>query len=413
MKAEIITIGTEILIGDITNTNGPFVSKLLTEKGFEVEYHTSIRDNRADMLDAFHRAFDRSDVIFICGGLGPTNDDITREVTAEALGLKVVKSDEAYQMLKEHFEANGYTFSESNLRQANVIEGSKVIKNHHGTAPGLFLSINGKYIFLVPGPPSEFRPMVKEIINKYLPVQESEILSHSLYVMLLGESNVERKIRELFLENDHIDINTFAKSGEVEIKIIATSHSLEDRDHVHEEMNEVIKVLKSEFGSYIYSEGKDTLMAKLIYELRKRNETVSFAESITGGLLAHRLIEVPNSSKVFESGFITYSNEAKMKTLNVSKEVLDTYGAVSSQCAGEMSRGLYEHTKSTYALATTGEAGPVTSEDKPVGLVYFSICKDGIEIANEELHLSGSRKEIQSRAATKAISTLLYKILGG
>ncbi len=413
MKAEVITIGTEILIGDITNTNGPYVSKLLTEKGFEVEFHTSIRDNRDDMLDAFKRSFDRSDVIFICGGLGPTNDDITREVTAEALGLKVIKSEEAFLMLKEHFEANGYTFSESNLRQANVIEGSTVIKNFHGTAPGLFLNLDGKNIFLVPGPPSEFRPMIKEIVNKYLPIQETEILSHSLYIMLLGESNVERKIREMNLENDHIEINTFAKSGEVEVKIIATSNSANNRDEVHREMNEIIRALKEEFGAYIFGEGDISIVARLIHELREREQTVSFAESITGGLLAHRLTEVPNSSKVFESGFVTYSNEAKMETLGVSGEVLDTYGAVSYQCASEMSRGLYGRTKSTYAIATTGEAGPVTSEDKPVGLVYFSIRKDGVEIVNEELHLGGSRNEIQSRAATKAISTLLYKILGG
>lgn len=407
MKAEVITIGTEILVGAITNTNGPYISRLLTDVGIDVCYHQSIRDDKEDIKTAVKTAINRADIIFLCGGLGPTKDDMTKEMVAEALGLKIVYDKQAMEYLKTHFRNKKYEMTKNNMKQAYIIENSRIIKNNNGTAPGAYLMYNKRHLYLLPGPPREFEPMANYIVKNLLPKENSEILMKSLNVMLLGESTIEDRLRKLNLENEHLEINTFAKLNEVEIKIIAHVNENTNIKKARIEMIDTIDALYREFGDYIYGEDNGPIAEALVSLLRRRNKTISVCESVTGGLISRLITAIPHASEVFEYGIVTYSNEAKIKELNVCKDTLDKYGAVSSQTASEMSLGLFKKTGANYTISTTGEAGPITSENHPVGTVYYSIHENGKEIDSDCLHLKGNREYIQLRAAKTILSNVL------
>ena len=405
MKAEIITIGTEILIGSILNTNSKYLSEKLAEIGVHTEYQISLRDDFKLITEQIRESIERSDIIFLCGGLGPTADDITKDALANVISRKIVIDDREYDHLLNFFNKIERKMTPNNIRQARVIEGSKILHNYWGIAPGEVIDFNNKKIFLLPGPPKEFEPMVDRYLFENI-IEKSDIVIRSLNVIGVGEAATEDRIRHLDLEDENISINTFAHFSETEIKIIGEH---EDLDYLNNKINYIAKKLYIEFGNHIYFEGNISSKEALVNLLIEKNLKISFAESITGGLLASKITSVPNASKALKASYITYSNEAKIRELNVSEKTINNYGVVSAEMAYEMARGLFDKKFCDIAVSLTGEAGPIPSE-KEVGKTFicFYYGEDNYEI--KECTFTGNRNEIQERACNYVIAHLLLKI---
>lgn len=405
MKAEILTIGTELLIGSILNTNAKFLSEKLSEIGVNVEYQISIKDDYDKIYDQINRSLKRSDLIFLCGGLGPTEDDITKDVLADVLNKKLYIDKKEEENLLEFYKNSNRTMTNNNIRQVRVIEGSKVFHNHWGIAPGELIELDSKKIFLLPGPPKEFEPMVnKYVLSNIYEDNDIEILS--INIIGLGESNIEDRIRKLNIDYNNITINTFAHFYDTEVKIIAEGLNSE---LLKEEISKIEYLIRKEFGENVYSTGLTTPSETLVKKLIDKNLKISFAESITGGLLASKITSVPNSSNILKSSYVTYSNEAKIFELNVKKETLEEFGAVSRETAFEMAKGLYNKGFSNIAVSITGEAGPTPSE-KEVGQVYICFYEGEENYSIKDIKFHGNRNEIQERAANYVITKLLLKI---
>ncbi|MBP2025504.1 competence/damage-inducible protein A [Peptoniphilus stercorisuis] len=405
MKAEILTIGTEVLIGSILNTNAKFLSEKLSEIGVNVEYQISVKDDYDKIYDQINRSIERSDLIFLCGGLGPTEDDITKDVLADVLNKKLYIDKKEEENLLEFYKNSNKTMTKNNIRQVRVIEGSKVFHNHWGIAPGELIELDSKKIFLLPGPPKEFEPMVnKYVLNNIYEDNDIEILS--INIIGLGESNIEDRIRKLNINYNNVTINTFAHFYDTEVKIIAEGLNSE---LLKEEISKIEYLIRKEFGKNVYSTGLTTPCETLVKKLIDKNIKISFAESITGGLLSSKITSVPNSSKILKSSYVTYSNEAKIFELNVREETLNEFGAVSEETAIEMARGLYNKGFSNIAISITGEAGPTPTE-KEVGQVFICFYEGEDNYFIKDIKFHGNRNEIQERAANYIITKLLLKI---
>ncbi|MDD7362987.1 MAG: competence/damage-inducible protein A [Peptoniphilus sp.] len=412
MISEVITIGTEILIGSITNTNGPYLSRKLTDFGYEVRYHASVRDKYEDIRDAVETAMTRSDVIFLCGGLGPTQDDMTKQALAHALGLKLVFDEEQWDYIVNVAMSFSRHITDNNKRQAEFPEGAIIIENKKGSAPGCLLNYEGKQFFMLPGPPREFEPMVDAIVDRYLKKVNGENFVTSLRLVNIGESQCESIFRREGIETEHVEVNTFAKTGEVEIKVLAHAEREEDIPAIREEHAVAVRRLRTLFHDHIYGDGDKDMFETLVEVLRHENMTISFAESVTGGALVRMITSVAGASDVLKESYITYSNEVKEKLLQVDPDTIEAYSVVSKEVAEEMSRGLYDRTQSTYTVATTGEAGPVASTDHEVGTVYYSIRKNGEEILGGRRLFKGDRTTIQYRSSKYLLASILLHELG-
>lgn len=405
MKAEILTVGTELLIGSILNTNSKFLSEKLSEIGVNVEYQVSVKDDYDKIYDQIKKSINRSDLIFLCGGLGPTEDDITKDVLADVLGRKLYIDKDEEKNLLEIFKKTGRDMAKNNIRQVRVIENSRIFHNNWGIAPGELIEIDNKKIFLLPGPPKELQPMVCEYVLKSIS-EDNDIEMLSLNVIGLGESNIEDRIRKLDIKYDNISINTFAHFYDTEIKIIVEG---KNKTLLKKELEEIESILRKEFGKNIYATGSTTPCEALVNKLIEKNIKISFAESITGGLLVSKITAVPKASKILKSSYVTYSNEAKIFELNVKEDTLDKYGAVSRETAIEMARGLYNKNFSDISISITGEAGPIPSE-KEVGTVFICFYQGENNYIVKDIKFSGNRREIQERAANYIIARLLLKI---
>ncbi|MGO1579822.1 MAG: competence/damage-inducible protein A [Peptoniphilaceae bacterium] len=407
MKAAIITVGTEILIGSILNTNSKYLSNCLSEIGIHVAYHVSVRDNYLELQDEIEYLLDRVDILFLCGGLGPTKDDMTKEALAEALGLDLILDQSQYNKLINNFKKLKRTMTKNNIKQAVVIKGSKILENNWGTAPGEIIEYKNKKIILLPGPPKEFEPMVDLYLKNYLK-NDNEIIIKSLNIAGLGESKVEDMIRSLNIEEDDISLNTFAHFYDTEIKIIAEG---KNKIELSSKVNQKIEVLKNIFKGYLYAEDNKPINEVLIDLLKEKNKVISFAESVTGGLISSKITSVAGASNVFKNAIISYSNEAKNKILNVDLKTLNDFGAVSKETALEMAKGLKDLELCDIAVSITGEAGPVKSE-KEIGTVFvcYYYSEDNYEI--KEYHFNGTRNQIQERISNTIMSHLIFN-LGG
>ncbi len=404
MKAAIITIGTEILIGSILNSNSRFLSERLSELGVHVSYHISVRDDHDELFDQIKTMNDKVDIIFLCGGLGPTADDITKQVLAEFLNKKLVLDDYQYSKLKKRFEESKRTMTENNLNQVYVIESSNVLDNKWGIAPGEYIEQGDKKYFLLPGPPKEFEPMVDTYLKDILK-NNNEIIIKSLNIAGLGESRVEDAIRKLNLEEPNISINTFAKFYDTEVKIIAEG---QNSVYLNKKVKSIIDILYTTFEKNLYAEDNINLSKTLINKLLEKNLTISFAESMTGGLMASMLTKEAGASNVMKNSIVTYSNIAKIKMLGVSEDTIEQYGAVSRQTAYEMAKGLKNINLSDINVSVTGEAGPMKSETD-IGTVY--VCyyyDDNYEV--KEYFFRGSRNEIQQRTADSIMLHLIFNL---
>lgn len=405
MNASIVTVGTEILVGSILNTHAKFISEKLNDLGVHVNYHISVRDDMEQLKKNITDQISLSDIVIICGGLGPTADDLTKEALSESINKKIILDEFQHEKLLKRFKESNRPMTENNLKQAMVIEDAIILDNMWGIAPGEFIEYNDKKIFLFPGPPKELEPMVEEYLADYIH-DENEIVIRSLNVASLGESVVEDRLRKLNLETSNITLNTFARFYDTEIKIIAEGTN---REVLENEVQIVVQKLYVEFGSLLYSEGDVPLNMVLVNKLIEKNIKISFAESITGGLLARNLITVPSASKVIQESYVTYSNSVKNKVLGVKTTTLNEFGAVSKETALEMAKGLKNITKADVCVSTTGEAGPVPSE-KDKGLCYVCYYFDENNYSVEEYHFRGNRMEIQQRLADTAILNLILKL---
>lgn len=404
MRCEILSVGTELLLGDILNTNVQYLSRRLAELGISVYFHTTVGDNPDRLKKALDIAFSRNDMVITTGGLGPTKDDLTKEVSAEFFNKKLVLHEESLQRIKEFFEKRGLPLTESNIKQAYVIEGSKVIPNDWGTAPGIILEEKGKILILLPGPPKEMIPMFETYVVPYLSSLSSEVIhSRILRICGIGESFMEEKVKDLILKQTNPTIAPYAKEGEAILRITAKAKTKEEAEDMIEK---VVEEIRERLGDYIYGEGETSLEEVVVGLLMEKKLTLSVAESCTGGLISARIVNVPGVSKVFKGGIIAYSNEVKIKELGISEDILRSFGAVSSYCAIEMAKNIALIMKSDIGLSATGIAGPEGATlDKPVGLVYLGLYINGRTLY-KELRLSGDRNRIRLYTAVSALDFL-------
>lgn len=409
MKCEILAVGTEILLGDILNTNAQYLSKELAELGFDVYYHEVVGDNRERILKALEVAFNRSDIIITTGGLGPTKDDMTKELVAEFLGMKMCLHEESLKCIKEYFKNMGREFVKSNEKQAYFPKEAIILKNNNGTAPGAVFEKNNKAIIVLPGPPKEMESMFKNEVKKYLKkYSEDVIISEVLRVFGVGESKAEEKLQDIIDNGTNPTVAPYAKEGEVIFRITAKAKTEDEaRKMIVPVKDEIYKRL----GDTIYNTGEISLQDTVAKLLIDKNMTIGVSESCTGGLVSAKLIEYPGVSEVFLEGAVTYSNEAKMRTLNVKKETLDKFGAVSHETAREMAEGIAKRCGSRVGISTTGIAGPGGGTDeKPVGLVYFGLYLDG-EVKSFKHIFTGDRNSVRNRASMTAINIVRTEIL--
>lgn len=408
MNCSIFTIGTELLMGATVNTNSAYLSSALNDIGLNVLYHVTVGDNEKRIEDEFLRLLSISDVIITTGGLGPTKDDISKDIIARALKLDMILSQEIVRDIEKKFVKFGRTMTENNLRQAYIPDGAKILYNDYGTAPGIIIDIiydgNRKIILMLPGPPREVKPMFE---NKALPyfkkLTNNKINSKYLRLFGMGESAVENKIMDLVESQTNPTIATYVKNSEVMIRVTSSGNSEEDNINLIEES---ISNIKNILGDYIYSENNEELSEIVCKMLIEKNITIATAESCTGGLIAKTLTDYSGISRVYERGFITYSDDAKISELGVDEDILKKHGAVSEENALEMVRALYKKTNCDICVAVTGIAGPNgATDEKPVGLVYCAYMIYGKAYVEKNI-FSGERDRVRLRTSLSVFDNI-------
>lgn len=411
MTVELISVGTEILLGNIVNTNAAYLAEKCALLGLSCYYQSVVGDNEERLRTTVETALSRSDILILSGGLGPTKDDLTKEVTAEVFGKKLYEDTHTKERIEGFFRNMGSSqITDNNWKQAMVPEGAIVVDNHNGTAPGLILEGENKTAILLPGPPNELIPMFEEAIAPYLNrLQPEGIYSKMVKLCGIGESKAETMISDLMEEQSNPTLAPYAKTGEVHLRVTAKAESEEEADRLMEPM---LKELHSRFGDMIFTEKEEVTLEEAVAGLLiKKGFTVTTAESCTGGKLAGRIMNVSGVSEAYKEGYITYSNEAKMKLLGVKKETLDSYGAVSRQTAGEMAVGAAAAAGADAALSVTGIAGPEGgTKEKPVGLVYIGCFVRG-RVRVEEFHFNGNREKNRDYAVVRALTLLREELL--
>lgn len=407
MIIEFISVGTEILLGNITNTNARYLAEECAVLGLTNYYQVTVGDNEGRLSDAIRTALNRSDIVLLSGGLGPTEDDITRETTAKVLGREMTEAPEIHEQIQVYFEKMGAKKpSSNNWRQAMVIDGAQIVENHNGTAPGMIVPVGeSKYIILMPGPPEELKMMFEESIAPFLASLNHQVIcSKTVKICGMGESRVAAAVADLISSQTNPTIATYAKGGEVHLRVTASGS---DAKAARKSIKPIVKELKKRFGDKVYTTREsETLEQHVVGLLKRKKITVATAESCTGGLVASTLINVPGASEVFNEGYITYSNESKQKILGVKKKTLKKDGAVSAACAEEMAKGAAKAADAQAAISVTGIAGPDGgTEEKPVGLVYIGCYIDG-EVWVESYHMNGNRQKVREISVKKALDIL-------
>lgn len=409
MKCELISVGTELLVGDTLNTNVQFLSRELSQLGIRVCFHTTVGDNPQRLEEAVRIAFERSDLIITTGGLGPTQDDLTKEVIAEIFGKKLVQDQKTKDDLMAYFANREFTMTPNNLKQTFIPEGAEILFNPCGTAPGILLREQGRIIIMLPGPPREMTRMFEEAVLPVLQQDHQQLVISRYYNLSdIGESAAEDRLLDLIDTQVNPTIATYAKMGEVLVRITANGH---DENEINALLDHYEGIMLSRFEDHIFTFSKASLQETVAELLMTNSITLATAESCSGGLIAAQLTEQPGISKIFGFGLVTYSNEAKMKLLNVSKATLDTYGAVSAETASEMCKNLSALSGARLNVSVTGIAGPDGgSDEKPVGLVYIGICFDD-QTEVYRYHFNGDRKVVQQKTANKVFHLIRKTIV--
>lgn len=412
MKAEIMAVGTELLLGQIVNSNAQYLSQQLAGAGIDVYYQTVVGDNMLRIEQALQLASSRSDLIILTGGLGPTEDDLTRDVVAAFIGSRLVEDPSTLDKIRAYFEQRQTPMTENNRRQALMIEGGTPLPNDSGMAVGTALEHKGVKYILLPGPPRELKPMFE---NYALPWITQSMKMKPLYSKMLkfagiGESSLASKLEDLIQTQVDPTLAPYAKEGEVTLRV---STKAEHEQQAFEKMEPLIKEIKRRVGEYIYAQEEIALENALIQLLSQQAKQLAVAESCTGGLISQLLTSVPGSSSVFQGAVISYTNHVKQDLLQVPGSLLEgknAPGAVSRETAYAMAEQALKLMGSDYSISVTGVAGPASQEDKPVGLVYIGIGSKSMGVKVYEEHLNGNRELVRLRAAKRALY-LLWRTL--
>jgi nicotinamide-nucleotide amidase len=410
LTAEIIAIGSELLAPDRTDTNSLWLTDQLNRLGIEVKLKTIVGDDDARLEEAIKDATRRSKVVITTGGLGPTEDDITRKITARALGRRLLLDERVLAEIKQRFQSFGVTMPERNSRQAMVIEDAEVLPNPNGTAPGMFLEHNGTAIILLPGPPREMQPMFSNHVVSKLEQRSGSVrvVRRMLRVAGMGESAVDEKIAPVYTKYENPQTTILFNQSEIEIHLTAHGRT---EDEANQLLDRVVLEIEEQLGNAIFAFRGEKMEEVIGLKLAVGGYTLAVAESCTGGLLAQRITEVPGSSKYFIEGVVTYSNESKTRLLGVEPILLLEHGAVSGPVAEAMSEGMRDRAATDFALSITGIAGPDGgTEDKPVGTVFIAISSEaGTE--HRRLKLPGDRNLIRWRATQAAMDLLRRRLI--
>ena len=414
MNAEIVAIGSELLTAFKQDTNSLFLTGKLNELGVTVGFKTVVGDRRADLVQVIRIALSRSDILILMGGLGPTEDDLTREATAEALGLELKRSPEIAEWLRARFASRGIRMADNNLKQADVIAGAEAITNRRGSAPGQFLHAEfqdkKKIIVLLPGPPREIHPMFEEEcverLRKVLPQQH--IATRLLKIALIPESEADRRAAPIYTKYSDIDTTILANRGEIHFHLRAEALNLED---AQKKVDGLASLLEDEFDDFVFSAKGETLEQIIGYYLQMREETLSIAESCTGGMVSQRITSVPGSSRYFVGGAVVYDNSLKSSLADVPPLMIAEHGAVSREVAAALAEGIRKRCKSSLGVGVTGIAGPGGgTEEKPVGLVFHAVS-DGKSTDVVERRFPGDRDLIRQWATTQALDMVRRKMM--
>ena len=369
---ELISVGTEILLGDILNTDAQFLSIELAKLGISVIHQSTVGDNRERLLAQLKEAADRSDIIILSGGLGPTPDDLTKEVCCEFFGKKMFLHEPTVEKIKTYFSTKGMKMAQNNLKQAMLPKDCVIFPNDNGTAPGMAIEKDGVHILVLPGPPRELKPMFRNCAVPYL-MQFSDriIVSHNIRTFGIGESSMAERVNDLF-DAENPTVAPYAKDGEALLRVTAMAKTKEEAENLCEP---VINEIKNRLDGFVYGVDYTCIEEAVIEKLKEKHMKVATAESCTGGLIAKRITDVPGASEVFDCGIISYANEIKHRVLGVSEDDLNKYGAVSEPVARQMAQGALKVSGADIAVSVTGIAGPDSdSTNKPVGLVYIGLA---------------------------------------
>ena len=369
---ELISVGTEILLGDILNTDAQYLSIELAKLGISVIHQSTVGDNRERLLAQLDEAAKRSDIIILSGGLGPTPDDLTKEVCCEFFGKEMFLHEPTVEKIKKYFSSKGIEMAQNNLKQAMLPKDCVIFPNDNGTAPGMAIEKDGVHILVLPGPPRELKPMFQNCAVPYL-MQFSDriIVSHNIRTFGIGESSMAERVNDLF-DARNPTVAPYAKDGEALLRVTAMAMTKEDAESLCEP---VIEEIKKRLDAYVYGVDYNCIEEAAVAMLKEHHLKVATAESCTGGLIAKRITDVPGASEVFECGIISYANEIKHKVLGVSEDDLNKYGAVSEPVAKQMAQGALKVSGADIAVSVTGIAGPDSdSTSKPVGLVYIGLA---------------------------------------
>lgn len=402
MRAEILSIGTELLLGQIIDTNAAYISETLASLGIDVYRRTTVGDNAARLAEAVKDALDHSDLIITSGGLGPTEDDLTKETVAEVLKEELVSDPTSEEAIRKYFHSRGVEMPKSNLKQALIYKSGIAIPNANGTAPGVLIEKNGKIVISLPGPPIEMKPMMHDFVIPYLRRKSRDgrvILSRVIRTVGIGESSLEEQVKDL-LKNENPTVAPLAHTGEAHLRITAKCNSALEAESLLDDMEKRIRAL---VGEYVFGVDLQTLEEVVANLLLTKKKTISLAESCTGGLVADRLTNIPGISESLLCGMVTYSNEAKIRFLNVPKPMITEQGAVCRDVALAMADGVRKACSSDLGIGITGIAGPGGGSDKkPVGLVYIALNSEKENLCIEN-RFTGSRDSIKWKASQKAL----------
>jgi nicotinamide-nucleotide amidase len=410
MNAEVICVGTELLMGQILNTNARYLAQRLSELGISAYYQVTVGDNPDRLKQTFLQAYQRSDIVITTGGLGPTEDDLTKEAIAEALGLRMILHDESLQRIHDFFRMVGVKATSNNDKQAMIPENAIVLKNDEGTAPGCIIESDGKIVIILPGPPREMEPMFQLGALPYLLSRSGNVIaSRMLHVFGLGESKVEDMIIDLIRGQTNPTIAPYAGFAEVALRITASCKAGEDPWPL---IRPVEDEIKRRIGDHVYGIDDDTLQSAAARLLIEKGKKLAVAESCTGGMLTSRLVDVPGISDSLVCGIVAYDNRMKTDILGVPASVIEKQGAVSEETAAGMALGALQKCGTDIALATTGVAGPSGgTEEKPVGLVYCAVAdQEGLFV--KKLNFWGDREKIRIRTTSYALDMLRRRLLG-
>lgn len=410
LTAEIIAIGSELLTPDKTDTNSLWLTEKLNSIGIEVKQKTIVGDDESRLEEAIKDALKRSTIVIMSGGLGPTEDDVTRKVAAKATGRRLSLNDKVLEDIRKRFESIKRVMPEINSRQAMVIEGAEVLDNPNGSAPGMYLEHQKKDVVLLPGPPREMKPMFENFIMPKLMAKAGEIcvVRRILRVAGLGESAVDEKIAPVYTKYTNPQTTILFNRSEIEIHLTAQGKTKDEAESLIDEVEEKIS---EKLGNSIFAFRGETMEEIIGLKLTVGGYTLAVAESCTGGLIAERLTEISGSSAYFMEGVVSYSNEAKTRTLKVPKKLIKEHGAVSAEVAEAMAIGIKKRARTDFGLSVTGIAGPTGgSEEKPVGLVYIALADDA-HVEHRRMILPGDRHLIRWRASQAALELLRRRLI--